>query len=347
MRALLLLAPLLPALLAAQPGAQHSAPAPAPIAGAERARAAASSLEQVRAGVSVSADTVTVGTPFLVQVRVRAPAGAAVEFPPGPDTSGVVQPLDPPQLMAGPDSSVVDRTVRYRLAAWDVGLQEVELGRVVVRSGASARELAVGPVAIFVASVLPADSAERVPRPARPPISFPRAWWIPWLIALVAAAIVGLLIWWYVRRRRGRPTSGEQPLDALVEAERRFRQVDSLGLPEAGESGLHVALTQEILREYLARRIPEASESLTSRELLHVTTAHRELPVDRLEQLLGEGDLVKFAARPVSPARARELGRESEALVRKIHESLAAAAAGTATSADGAPPGDAAIGSAA
>lgn len=279
-------------------------------------------LEQVRAGLSISADTVMVGVPFVVQLRVRAPAGAAVEFPPGPDTSGVVQPLDPPELVAGNDSSAVDQTVRYRLAAWDVGAREVELGRVVVRLGNETRELAIGPVGVFVATVLPADSAEREPRPARPPFSFPRPWWIPWLMALAAAAIVGLLVWWYMRRRR-RAEGLEPPLDPLAQAEQRFRHVDSLGLPEAGEPGLHVALMQEILREYMARRLPRAPESLTSRELMRALGDRPELPLDRLDPLLREGDLVKFAARSVTANHAREMGRESEALVRAIHDILA------------------------
>ena len=296
-------------------------------------------LEQARAGVALSADTVTVGSPFVVQLRVRAPLDAVVEFPPGPDTTGVVQPLDPPRIVSAEDSTALDQTVSYRLAAWDVGAREVALGRVMVRSGNDVRELVLDPVEVYVATVLPADSAERVPKPARPPITFPRPWWIPWLIALVAAAIIGLLAWWYIRRRRG-AGSVAPPINPLADAEQRFRQVDSLGLPEAGEPGLHAALTQEILREYLGRRIPEAPESLTSAELIQALGARPGMPLDRLDPLLREGDLIKFAARSVTPARAREIGRECEALVRAVHDSLIAAearaAADSAASADSA-----------
>lgn len=323
-------AALLVALAAIQPAVQPAIQPPAPAT--PPTAASLGDPAAVRAGVAVSADSVTVGTPFVIQLRVRAPAGSAVEFPPGPDTSGVVQPLDPPQLVPGADSAVVDRTMRYRLAAWDVGAQSVDLGSVRVRLGAFTRELRLQPVSVQVVSVLPADSAERVPKPARPPVEFPRPWWIPWLLALLAAAIVGLLVWWYVKRRRRR-LPAILTVDALAAAEARFRQIDALHLPEAGEAGRHVALTQEVLREYLARRLPAASESLTSRELLAALARESEVPHERLATLLREGDLVKFAAWPVSAARARELGVESEAIVRAVEAALVESAAGAAAAA--------------
>lgn len=320
-------------LLLVQAAAQPAGPAQ-PAAPATSAGAIVGDPAAVRAGISVSVDSVTVGTPFVIQLRVRAPAGSTVDFPPGPDTTGVVQSLDPPQLVAGPDSAVVDRTMRYRVAAWDVGARSVDLGSVRVHQGAFTRELRLEPVAVKVVSVLPADSAQRVPKPARPPVEFPRPWWIPWLLALLAASLIGVLVWWYVRRRRRRPGAVEV-IDALAAAEARFRQIDALALPESGEAGRHVALTQEVLREYMARRVPGAHSSLTSRELLAAVARQREVPHERLALLLREGDLVKFAAWPVSADRAHELGRESEAVVRAIDAALVESAAAAAAAAEG------------
>ncbi|MHB1224342.1 MAG: hypothetical protein ACYC2G_09915 [Gemmatimonadaceae bacterium] len=315
--------------------------------GAPASPAAVTDPAAVRAGVAVSVDTVTVGTPFVIQLRVRAPVGSEVEFPPGPDTTGVVQPLDPPLLVPGSDSAVVDRTMRYRVAAWDVGAQSVELGSVRVRTGAFTRELSLDPVEVEVVSILPADSLERVPKPARPPVEFPRPWWIPWLLALLAAALIGLLVWWYVRRRRRRPPVAHE-MDALAAAGIRFRQIDALALPECGEAGRHVALTQEVLREYLARRVPAASVSLTSRELLVALARQPEVPLERLTILLREGDLIKFAARSVTAPRAHELGRESEAIVGAVDAAMAeSAAAAAAAAAEQQPPAERRLGSAA
>ena len=313
------------ALAALSPGARAGAQAaPAP---ARPAPASVPTVGATRVGVELSHDTVTVGTPFVVSVRVRAPLGAQIAFPAGPDTSGVVQPLDPRAVMATGDTAAVDQTARYRLAAWDVGPQQIALGAVEVRAGAEVRRIVLDPLTVEVASVLPADSTERVPKAARPIYTFGKPWWLPWLLALLAAAIVGLLLWWWLRRRR-RP----QPvavLDPLAEAERRFAQIDELHLVDAGERGRHVALSVEVVREYLARRLPAAAASLTSRELLHAIGRDRRVPADRLSALLHEADLVKFARRPVTADRARELGQESRAIVRAVHQATEPAAEST------------------
>ncbi len=319
---------LLAVALATQPDARQAAQAAIRPSDAQPAGSLGDPAA-VRAGMSLSADSVTVGSPFVIQLRVRAPAGSEVEFPPGPDTSGVIQPLDPPQLVPGLDSAVVDQTMRYRVAAWDVGAQSIDLGSVRVRVGAFTRELRLSPLMVQVLSVLPTDSVERVPRPARPPVEFPRPWWIPWLLALLAAALVGLLIWWYVRRRRRRVTLAP-PVDALGLAIARFRQIDALRLPDSGEPGRHVALTQEVLRDYLALRVPGASASLTSRELLVAVVDEQEVPHERMVTLLQEGDMVKFAALPVSAARARELGQEFEGVVVAVDAALVASAVAAA-----------------
>jgi hypothetical protein len=279
----------------------------------------------VRLGFTLSADTVTVGTPFVLSVRVSAPLGDSIVFPAGPDSTAAVQALDPLSVIATGDTAAVDRTARYRLAAWDVGEQEIALEPLTLVTADGRRELELPPVRVFVQSVLPADTALRVPRPPRAMWEFPRPWWIPWLIGLVALGLLGLLLWWLLRRRRRpRPTHAVEP---FVEAEQRFAALDALGLVEAGERSRYVALVVEIVREYLARRVTAASPALTSRELLAAVAGRREVPHDRLAALLLEGDLVKFARRPVTAERAGELGMEGRAVVRAVEDATRAAQA--------------------
>ncbi|HEX5831351.1 MAG TPA: hypothetical protein VFY16_10255 [Gemmatimonadaceae bacterium] len=274
----------------------------------------------LRMGITVAPDTVTVGTPFVVSVRLRAPVGARVEFPAGPDTTGPVQALDPLQVLDGDDSLGVDRTARYRLAAWDVGRFPIPIGDVVVTENGRQRRVAVEERFIVVSTVLPADSALRVPKPARAIYEFAGPWWLKWLLALVALGIVGLLVWWWRRRHRG---SGAADLDPYEAADARFARVEALGLVEAGERGRYVALMVDVLREYLDAVIPEASVSQTSRELSAALRGHAAVPLDRLAPLLAEADLVKFARRQVITPHALELGREARALARSVHEALA------------------------
>jgi len=48
------------------------------------------------------------------------------------------------------------------------------------------------------------------------------------------------------------------------------------------------------------------------------------VPVDRLTPVLSETDLIKFARRPVSAERAREIAREARAIVKDIGRAPAA-----------------------
>lgn len=294
-------------------------------------QAAAPSATQPQVAVSVRPDTVTIGQPITVLIRIQAPAGSTIEFPVGPDSGATVELLDPRVVSAfGGDSAanpnVVDQVARYRLAAWNIGSQPIELGPATVRTGGEVNEFPIAVGEIFVQSVLPTDSAQRIPKPARD-LFAPRApWWWPWLPILVAAALVGGLIWWWWRRRRRR-THAAVPLDPYDLAEREFARIEALGLLEAGERGRFVALMVEVMRDYLSSRVETAHPSLTSTELIEVMRATPVVPVDRLTPVLSETDLIKFAKRPVSAERAREIAREARAIVKDIGRAPAAAPA--------------------
>jgi hypothetical protein len=270
----------------------------------------------VRAGVSVSPDTVRVGDPFRVTIGVRAPRGATIEFPTATDSASAVQSLDPVSIRTTADTTALEQYADYRVAAWDIGSQALRFEEVVVRLGRLERKVSVAGRTVFVKSVLPEDSTKRVPKPQRALFEFGL---FPWWWLLVAAAIIGLgLLYWWWRRRRRRP-----PLALVVDpyerAEAEFTRIERLGLLDAGERGRYVALMTEVLRDYLAARYVEAALSNTSLELIRALHGQRFVPHDRLLRLLAEVDLVKFARKPISTERARELGREARAIVAHEH----------------------------
>ncbi len=286
----------------------------------------------VQAGTVLDHDSVTVGEVVRLTVRVRAPRGATVNFPTAVDSLGTVQALEPPVVRNGSDTSATDRIAVYRLAAWDVGLQPVRLGDVLVQTDAGERRVVLSLPSLFVRSVLPADTALRVPKPARPLLVSPPAapWWY-WLIAAAAAFIVGLAIWLW-RQRRGREL-------ALVgypyaDAEAAFARVEALKLVEAGEPGRHAALMADVSRRYLAQSLEPASLALTSRELLEVLRGAPTVSYDALHSLLTEVDGVKFAAASIAGERARALGETARLIVREEHERAVARAAAAAAAAN-------------
>src|ERR1051325_3595009 len=122
----------------------------------------------VRMGVTISKDTVTIGEPFEIRIRIRAPADAQIHFPDNPDSSGTIQGRDPHAIATSDTVQFRDQTATYHVAAWDIGAQRVIFAPVTVTwAPKGEREVPVTAAGVFVRSVLPADSALRVPKPAR------------------------------------------------------------------------------------------------------------------------------------------------------------------------------------
>jgi hypothetical protein len=276
---------------------------------------------RLQGGVTITPDTVRIGDPFMVSVRVRAPQGAAVEFPPAPDSGGPVEPLDPVQIVTTADSAAIDQTATYRLAAWRVGTFRVPLGDVFVRQDIGNRRVEVSGVVIHVVSVLPRDSTELEPRRQRAVFTFGLPWWIWALAGAVAVAILALIAWLW-RRRPRRPVTREAP---YAIAEREFDRVEAIGLLAAGERARHVSLMIEVLRDYLAAVVPGASISQTSTELAGAIRRAGIGTYARGAALLSEVDLVKFARRPLTSDRAATLGREARTIASAVHSALTAA----------------------
>ena len=268
--------------------------------------------------VNIEKDSVRVGDPFRIFVNVRAPAGATIEFPEALDSAGTIQSIDPRAIFPQPDSSGFAQNAVYRVAAWDIGRQPIALSDIVVSVGGRTRSIPVIGRSVFVVSVLPADSASRVPKPARALFDDP---YIPfWFWALLAAAAILLLgLWWWWRRRK-RGAAVAEIIDPYQRALRDLERIERLGLVDAGERTRYVALVVDVLREYIADRAPGAPLSLTSTELLAITQRIPTLPHDRLLRILNEADLVKFARRPVSAERARDIGREAKSIVDFEHQ---------------------------
>ncbi len=279
---------------------------------------------QVQLGVRVAPDTVTVGQRFVVFVKVRAPAGATIDFPVESDSAAkasatATQMIGRPAVSVITDSGGVTGTAAYRLAAWDVDTQPLGLADVVVKSNGRVGYVSLKPYQIFVRSVLPADTTKRIPKPARLPIEIKAFDWRPWLAALAALAVAGLVwrLWvWYRRKKNA-------PLDPFTAAEREFARIEALGLVAAGEGEKHAALMSDVMRKYLSARAPAVEPSQTSSELLASAKWIHGVATG-LGELLWRTDLIKFAAARVAPDEAEKLGASARAVVSSVESHLVA-----------------------
>ena len=278
---------------------------------------------RLQGGITIRPDTVRVGDPFTISIRVRAPLGASIEFPVAPDSGGPVEPLDPVQISTTADSVAVDQTATYRLAAWRPGNYHIPFADVLVRQDIGNRRVEVSGVVVHVASVLPPPGSRQdiEPKPQRGVFTFGLPWWIWALVAALAVALLTLIVWLW-RRRRRRPVPREAP---FAIAEREFNRIEGIELLAAGERARYVTLMIEVLRDYLAAVVDGASTSQTSSELSSAMRRAGMSSFARCGALLSEVDLIKFARRPVTAERAAALGREARAMAQSVHQALTAA----------------------
>jgi membrane protein implicated in regulation of membrane protease activity len=258
----------------------------------------------VQMGYRVSPDTVLIGQPFNLFIKVNAPKGVRFEFPAGPDTA-TQNGIRPIELRGEKLVSMLGDTAvaLYRLVAWDIGVQPLRFPDVRVTFEGQERRPALGAASVFVRSVLPADTSLRVPKPARPLIVLPVFNWLLWL-ALVTAAILAAILWWAWRRYRNRPKA---PVDPYVRAQYEFAQIERRRLLEDGRYDDYYAAMVDVVRAYLAARVPGVRRSDTTSELLRAMQP-RDGIESELPRLLERGDLVKFARADTSLGEARDAG---------------------------------------
>lgn len=272
----------------------------------------------VKMGFTVNPDTVVIGQPFNLLVKVHAPKGVRFEFPEGPDTA-VVNGVRPIELRGTRAVTMIGDTAvaLYRLVAWDVGAQPLRIADVRVTYEGVDRRAPLATASVFVRSVLPADTSLRVPKPARPLIELPVFNWWPW-IALAIAAIVGGFLWWAWRRYRNRP---RPPVDPYVRAQREFDRIEARAFGEGEVSGEYLAEMVDVTREYLAARVAGVRRSDTTSELLYAMRPEHGVEKD-LPSLLDTADFVKFARGNVGRDEAEAGGRKAREIVDHVEARL-------------------------
>lgn len=290
-------------------------------AGALQAQSAAA-RPAVQAGVVVRPDTVTVGDPFTVTARVRVPRDARVEWPQVNDTAATIAPRAPMTRRDGvSDSTMREEIAEYQVAAWDTGQLATEWPAALVIVGDDTVPVRLADARVYVRSVLSADTAEHVPRPAKPPFVQVVPWWERWWPALLALAALAVLLWWRLRRRAPVVATASAPiLGAYERAMAAFDRLERLALSDAGEHGRAVTLAVDIVRSYLLSRNPRTSLAHTSAELLASVADDVRVPVPSLVSLLVGVDAVKYAQRPLDAAEARVLVADARALVQHVEQ---------------------------
>lgn len=291
--------------------------------------AAPSTAMAQRVRAHTSTDSVQIGERFVISLTATHRFNTSAVFPEataGPDIFGDVEVLDRSAVTeryVGHDAPGmrVDSVV-YTVTTFALDTARVPALPVQIVTGADTLPLASRPMQIAVRSTVPLD-AQGV-RGLAPLATFPGPRW-PWvLLALVAVIlVVGLVYWW---RQRGvdnvRPVAPHRlapepsPYDAAVQRLRTLEKQTDWTAPDALEA-FFVDLSMT-LRRYMAARFDVAALERTTGELIRDLRAHSIPPtpaVDRLDDVLTEADLVKFADE-------RPSGREGRAALETARSAL-------------------------
>jgi hypothetical protein len=258
-------------------------------------------------------ETVTVGQPFMVNLRAVPEPGRSAVAPPVPDTGGIVEPLDPAVVSRRGDTLLV----RYRLIAWQPGVLTIPLLPVHMKRGRDDVAVPVD-IRVVVASVLPTDSASRVPKAPRELFPVAAPWWAGWWRWLLVIAIaLGAIYAWYRWRTRV-PAVADDPTTPIARAESAFARLDARQLARMGEGGRHVTLATEIVRQYLADVSPSLPLTLTNAELLTAARPIAGIPTKRLAVLLEHCDVVRFSGTSADAETVRRVSGLARELVREM-----------------------------
>jgi hypothetical protein len=279
------------------------------------------------AQIRVSPDSVTVGQPFVLTVSTEAAPQVIVRFPAAPDSVASVALRAPASIPSEgsrmPNGRALWRA-SYPLAAWDVGTLSIPLGPVTVGN----RTVPVF-AQIVVRSVLPGDSAQRVPQPPRGPVAWPTAWWIPWLLAVAVAALIAVLlsVAARLRLRRGTPTPR-----AIERARREHAALDAGRWLSAGEVVHAVDGSLALLLRYLRARWSETAlldgttldVGLTTSEVMERLADVGWPKHAQLRTVLETADHARFSPEPLSERDARVVVDMVLPLVEEMEAALLA-----------------------
>jgi hypothetical protein len=262
-------------------------------------------LRRVDISVHTTPDSLTVGDPLTLEVRVEAPAGYEVTLSPGApshvkkaDVKGFQ--LEEPEPVTEADAYAT-WIGRYTLSVFDVGEVTLPPWPIQVRADTQVAIVHTDSIRLFVYSVLDdsLDAADLQDIKPQRQIDVPLPAWV--LPAAIAFLLLLIAIWWARRRRQPTepmlPLAPSRPAHEVALAE--LRKLESLRLPYDGRIKEHYVRLSEILRTYLedARAFQVAALEETTYEIVRELEEKQYTPgvVDEVAAMCEEADLVKFA----------------------------------------------------
>jgi hypothetical protein len=280
----------------------------------------------------LSVDTVRVGEPFEIIVTASTPEHRAVGFPPadaGSEVFGELEVLRRSRVHTRPVGVMyaID-SVAYTVQVAAPGSMRVPRLPVWVDAATDTVVTHTRPRTLWVrAAAAPGLAQEGAASPG-----------VVWgLLGLLVAAVVSGGVYLWMDRQAGAqgeasPDPSPPPSDPYARAAERLEALAarSFSGPEEVEAG-YEALSA-VVCTYLARRLDVPAREQSTAELVATLRGREALPaaaVERLQGVLEEAELVKFAGRRPDPSAATGACREARAALEALEAALPDASAGT------------------
>jgi hypothetical protein len=273
----------------------------------------------VRVSSSLDKAIITVGDLITYTLEVEAPADSQVAMPqPGAELGGfIIRDYTPPE------KKKLDRTVivkmTYQITAYATGTLEIPPLPVIVKApGGLVTGLWAEGVQVRVAPVSNPDDLEI--RDVKPPVLIPINWRPYYLFGGIALGLVILAAGALLSLYRWRPRPEELPAPVKPAHELFYEEMQALlalKLLEAGEVEAFYTKLSEIARRYLALRYRIYALEYTTTEILdRLRDKSLEMRAfSRIQWLLEETDLVKFAQHLPAEGERKEIAGKAEELV--------------------------------
>jgi len=270
----------------------------------------------------VSADSVKIGERFTLTLVATRAADREVMFPSVDAGSAVFGDLHAVRRQAvrtrrASTARRVD-SVAYEVTTFALDSARVPVLPVRLASGGDTTIVGTPPRTVPVVSVVGPDAeALRTPAALLP---FPRPAWVWGVLGLLTAAVLGGAAygWWRWRARDEDGPDDSEAESAYEAASARLRRLERRH-PSGREAAraFYVDLT-EALRVYLVRRVGVRALEQTTAEVVAALRRRSEVPeepLQRLQAVLEQADLVKFADAQPPPAESQAVLDDAQAVL--------------------------------
>ena len=266
----------------------------------------------------VDRDTLTIGDPFVLRLRVHRGADDRAEIAFGKDFPGSFEiqhtgEVETTKLEDGRVQETQDLIlVMYQVGAFVLPPVTVQF----VDAAGDSGTIASRPIDILVQSVRAQGEADI--RDVKPPVVVEARvplWF--WLVCGGLILVIAGVIWYaYRRRRRPQAEAPPPPVDYLDELDK----VGQLGLLERENYRQYYSLLSSVLRRCLEAKTPVQAVERTTFEIardLRAQAVDDQLTIE-IERFLNEADRVKFAKFAPHEAIAREAIDDVRGIVKAL-----------------------------